>query len=108
MPALSYRHNAANRELFAHTRGQTVGVRLDSGGIRYMQWAGFIELEVARAIKNAVPVKLVVDRYSNANGWATDWIRLKPGEFVQGCVTPEGVYGVVETGVRILRPNRRD
>lgn len=103
MPALCRRQNAANVELYPHTRGATVGVKLVSGEVRYVRWIGFIDIEVAKAIKNAKPVKLEVARYSNnAGGWASDWVNLKPGQYVQGCLTVEGVYAVVATGIRVV------
>lgn len=103
MPALCRRLNARNIELYPHTRGETVAVKLTSGEVRHVRWIGFIDLEVARAIKQAIPVKLDVTRYSNKPGaWASDWVDLKPGEYVQGCLTVEGVYAVLATGVRIV------
>lgn len=103
MPALCRRFNARNIELYPHTRGEDVGVKLTSGEVRYVRWLGFLDVDVARAIKGAKAVKLDVQRYSNnAGGWAGDWVDLQPGQFVQGCLTAEGVFGVIATGVRII------
>ena len=102
MPALSRRFNARNVELYPHTRGEDVGVKLSSGEVKYVRWIGFIDIEIAKAIKSATPVKLKVSRYSNAAGWGSGWVDLKPGEYVQGCLTVEGVYAIVTTGVRVI------
>lgn len=108
MPALSRKLNAKNIVLHPHTRGETVGVKLACGEVRYVPWVGFIDVDVAKSIKHATAVKLDVARYSNnAGGWASEWTDLQASEYVQGCLTAEGVYGVLTTGVKIVTNRSR-
>ncbi len=32
-----------------------------------------------------------------------DWVDLKPGEYIRGCLTREGVYAITTTSIRVLR-----
>jgi len=68
-----------------------------SGEIRLVRWLGFITVFDARERQNDVrPVKLVVSRVDGED--------LQPGEYVQGCLGDEGVWAVLDTTVRVIRP----
>lgn len=99
MPVLCRRLNFRNIELHADSPGQSVGVYMANGKTRQVRWLGFVALEDAKQLPRAKAVRLEVDRYSDTG---VDWVRLKPGEFVQGCLTAEGVYAVTTPRVRIV------
>ncbi len=103
MTALRARFNYAFRE-YRQTRGDSIGVFLKSGETIYKRWLGFIDLEEARRISRistARPVRLAVEEYSN-DALNTQWRDLPPGQFIQGCLVDEGVYGVTQSSVRIV------
>jgi len=101
MPALRYRFNYANRTLEPGPNSAQVAVYLKDGGTRYQRWLGFIDLADAKQIHNAIAVKLIVEEYSN-DEIGRDWIKIPEGHVIQGCLTPEGVYAVTETNVRMV------
>lgn len=80
-------------------------VWLTGGAIRQVRWLGFLSLDQVRATPDARPVKIDVARYSDTG---IDWIDLRPGEFVQGCLVAEGVYAVTTSSVRIITNRARD
>jgi len=47
-------------------------------------------------------VKLLIARVGHLDGVRTHWVNLKPGEHVQGCLTREGAYAVMDLDVRIV------
>ncbi len=105
MPAICRWQNFRNVELFSTTRGVEVGVYQSSGGVRFFAWLGFIDRDDAKALQDldgAIPVKLDAWRYSNLEANGPEWIELKPGEFVQGCLTCHGAYAVTTRQVRIV------
>jgi hypothetical protein len=99
MPALCRRLNFRNIELHPDSPGQTVGVYMADGRTRQVRWLGFLPLDDAKQLPRAKAVKLDVDRYSDTG---VDWVSLRPGEYVQGCLTAEGVYAVTMPQVRIV------
>ena len=99
MPALCRRLNFRNIELHADTTGETVGVYMANGKSRQVKWLGFVQLEKAKRLDRAKAVKLDVARYSDTG---FDWIDLSPGEYVQGCLTSEGVYAVTTSRIRVV------
>ncbi len=103
MTALRARFNYAFRE-YRHTRGDSIGVFLKNGETIYKRWLGFIDVEEARRMNRmgiAVPVRLSVEQYSN-EALNFRWEDLRTGQFIQGCLVDEGVYGVTESSVRIV------
>lgn len=84
----------------ANVRGETVGVRQRSGEYRYVPWLGFLSRE--DAVRIGRPVKLKVLRIGHERQSATEWIDVPAAQHVQGCLTPEGAYAVVETAVRVI------
>ena len=69
-----------------------------SEGYRYLRWLGFIDVEQARVIPSARPVKLLADAASPSDGLTSDWLALPPGKHVQGCLIAAGVFGITENG----------
>ena len=100
MPALCRRLNFRNIELHPDTAGQTVGVYMANGKARQVKWLGFIDIEEAKQMQGAKAVRLEVQRYSETG---IDWTALRPGEFVQGCLTASGVYAVTTPRIRLVQ-----
>jgi hypothetical protein len=93
--------NKRNIRLDAHNvRRETVGVRQRNGEYRYVTWLGFISRD--EAIHSGRPVKLEISRMGYERGVSTDWIDVLAGQHIQGCLTPEGVYAVLEPVVRVI------
>lgn len=68
------------------------------------RWLGFVDLSVARKIQNARPVKIEVWAYGSDDHWLVDVTFLEKGEYIQGALTPLGVYAVTLGGLpRVVR-----
>ncbi|MEM6483883.1 MAG: hypothetical protein AAF662_02695 [Pseudomonadota bacterium] len=102
MPAIVWRLNYRNVELYPDTQGQSVGVRRRDNSVVYVRWLGFVSVDDAKSMSGSRPVKLEASRVSHESGLATNWIDLEPGEFVQGCLTDQGVYAVTTERIRVL------
>lgn len=102
MPAIVWKLNHRNVELYPDTRGQSIGVRRRDNTVGYVRWLGFVTVDEARNLSGSRPVKLQASRVSHESGLASNWIDLAPGEFVQGCLTDQGVYAVTTERVRVL------
>jgi hypothetical protein len=87
-------------ELRADTLGETVGVLTRDGSYRYVRWLGFVDRH--RAGELGRPVKLQVNRIGRAADFGATWVDVPAGKHVQGCLTAEGVYAVVEETVRLV------
>ena len=87
-------------ELGPDTLGETVGVLTRSGDYRYVRWLGFVDRQLAGRLGR--PVKLEVDRIGRSADFGATWEDVPPGKHVQGCLTREGVYAVVEDKVRLV------
>jgi hypothetical protein len=98
MPALMRRLNYRHIILGEHTERESVGVLTREGDYRYLPWIGFIEVERARSLLHARPVKLKIMAVSPTQGLG-DWSQLCAGDHVQGCLVSSGVYGVMVAGV---------
>lgn len=92
--------NHRNIELHHSTRGEAVGVLKRNGEYGFVPWLGF--LERSKAARTGRPVKLQIARVGLLDGVRTHWRDLKPGEHVQGCLTREGAYAVMDLDVRIV------
>ena len=94
--------NARNIQLCHDTKGQTVGVLRRNGEYRYLPWLGF--LDRSEASTRGKSVRLLIDRIGqgDADGWNIKWVDLEPGRHVQGCLTPQGVFAVVDRAVRVI------
>lgn len=103
MPILRVRFNYSFRELDNQPHWDKVEVYLKNGETQSHLWLGFIDLEKARKMKHAIAVKLMVTQYSN-DEIRMGWISVPNGEYVQGCLTDQGVYGVTQTTVRLVSP----
>jgi hypothetical protein len=77
-----------------------VGVLLQDGEYRYLPWLGFIERE--RAIRIGKLAMLRITRVGHQGDFATTWIEVQDGRHVLGCRTENGIYAVVESGVRVV------
>lgn len=87
-------------ELRPDTLGENVGVLTRRGDYRYVRWLGFVDRR--RAGKLGRPVKLQINRIGHAGDFGAIWTDVPPGKHVQGCLTREGVYAVVDESVRLL------
>lgn len=92
--------NHRNIELHHSTRGEAVGVLRRSGEYSYVPWLGFIDRCDARS--RGRPVKLLIARVGRLDGARTHWRDLKPGQYVQGCLTRAGAYAVTDTDVHVI------
>jgi hypothetical protein len=92
--------NHRNIELHHTTRGESVGVLKRGGEYTYVPWLGF--LDRAQAHDRGRPVRLLIARVGRSNGVHTLWSDLRPGQHVQGCMTPKGAYAVTDTDVRVI------
>lgn len=92
--------NHRNIELHHSSRGESVGVLRRNGEYRFVPWLGFIDRK--DAIGRGRPVKLVIARVGHLDGARTLWRDLRPGEYVQGCLTRAGAYAVTDTNVHVI------
>lgn len=97
---LAWRLNYRLIELTGETRGEDVGVLLRTGEYRYVRWLGFIDRDQAKAAGK--PVKLKIDRIGTTQGFSTAWEEVAVGKHVQGCMTKDGVYAVIEQSIRLV------
>lgn len=100
MLSIARRQNYRIIELSHTTRNEAVEVRLADGRYRFVPWRGFIGADRALNLPNARPVKLKVSKVRNSQ--REGWRDLPKGAFVQGCLTPDGVFAVVDHRVRVL------
>lgn len=98
MPALRRKLNHRNIVLLATPSRETIGVAMRAGDYRYLRWLGFVDVDQARVIPSARPVKLLAGAASLSDGFTSDWVSLPPGRHVQGCLIPAGVFGITESG----------
>lgn len=87
-------------ELRHGARGEVVGVLTRFGDYRYVRWLGFVGRQRARELGK--PVKLEINRIGRRGEFGVDWDEIPPDKHVQGCLTPEGVYAVLQPWVRLL------
>lgn len=89
------------------TTGEVVGVRRKDGTFDYKSWRGFIDMERAREMPGAIPVKLEIEAFAaDEEGPPLRWIEVPPGRLVQGCLTGDGVRCVLLRGFpRLVRPS---
>jgi hypothetical protein len=87
-------------ELHGSTRGETVGILRRNGDYRFCAWLGFIDRR--EALKTGKPVKLQIARVGQQGDFGTDWRDIPKGRHVQGCLTGQGVYAVVDWGVKLV------
>ena len=71
-----------------------------SGEYRYVRWLGFIQRD--DAILLGKPVKLQISRIGRSADFGTVWDDVPKGKHVQGCLTRDGAYAVVEPHLRLL------
>ena len=97
---LAWRLNYRLIELTGETRGEDVGVLTRTGEYQYVRWLGFMSRDAAKGTGR--PVKLRIHRIGRTQGFGTTWEEVPKGKHVQGCMTKDGVYAVVEDAVRLL------
>ena len=78
---------------------EEIAVLLKDGEYRYLRFLGFIGREDAIAINSSVPVKLKVDAYAEEDDVSIQWTSIPPGRHLQGCLTNQGVYCVLNGSV---------
>jgi hypothetical protein len=96
--AIHRKINARNLVLEEGQAGQTIGVRRRDGSYAYLSWGGFLDVEVAKALPGAVPVKLQAARVGTGQEWAMTWNDVGPGQHVQGCKFQDKAYAVLQEG----------
>ena len=85
--------------------GETVGVYLKSGELRYHPFLGFCGVVDAKDNAIGVPVKLDIQGFYRSFEVGEKLVELKSGEVVQGCAVAFGVYAIIENGgPRIVAP----
>jgi hypothetical protein len=82
-------------------KAEKIGVYLRDSTVRYVLWLGFIDVTAAKLIENAKPVRLEVDLWTPLE-CPTDWEPVPSDKFVQGCLTSEGVYTVIEVNLKLV------
>lgn len=94
--------NARNIQLCQDTKGQTVGVLRRNGEYRYLPWLGF--LDRSEASTGGKSVKLLIDRIGqgDSDGWNIKWVDVERGRHVLGCLTPQGVFAVIDQSVKVV------
>lgn len=81
---------------------QDIGVRLKDGEYRYLPWAGFADIELAR--RAGMPVKCAIVAYCIDHGMRNRWIECT---HLQGCLVAMNdsrgfrVFTVVRNGVPV-------
>jgi hypothetical protein len=100
MPTLRYRFNYRQDALPPRpTTHYLVGVFTRTGDTERVRWLGNIDLDHARQLPEARPVRLDVRSYTLEEGeWVTGWQDVPDGWFVQGALVSTGVYGVIAEG----------
>ncbi len=101
MAILRRRFNYAWQTFERSGVGGDIPVFLRCGKTVNVRWLGFIDVNHARCIPNARPVRLLVDMFTDLDS-PLEWRTLSPGEFVQGCLVADGVFAVVETKVKLV------
>ena len=99
---LCWRLNKRLIVLEDETHGQTIGLVRRDGSTGFVKWLGFADLEYAKSLKGARPVKLVVARIGVKDGFNTLWTDLNPEQFVQGCLVDTGVFAIVNSTIRVI------
>ena len=94
--------NHRNIELHHGTRGETVGVLMRNGQYHHVPWLGFVSAAEARQLPRARPVKLKIARIGKIKEINTQWQDVPRGKHVQGCLTQQGVYAIVNMDVRVV------
>lgn len=98
MHRLYRRANHRNIELLVpNEAGETVGLLLRDGSHKYFRWCGLMSRSEAK-LSGGRSVKLAISRIDDR--WLTE------GEYVQGCLLSEGVYGIIDTEVSVISPHR--
>ena len=87
-------------ELYANTRGETVGILRRDGSYEYRPWLGFVDRD--RAIRLGKPVKLQVARVGQQGDTRIEWKDVPKGRHVQGCLTRHGAYAVADWSIRLV------
>ncbi|WP_339678239.1 hypothetical protein [uncultured Zhongshania sp.] len=106
MIQLRYRYNAVFKSVSEASAPdhEYLPVLKKDGDFKRVPWKGFIDLEDAREISGATPVKLDIYQYSTSVGLMPKWQYVPAGMAVQGCLTKIGVYAVVDNGqLRLVR-----
>lgn len=101
MNALRYKRNHGYVCLYPGKNIESVGVYMADGRVTYKRFLGFLELEAARLIKGAIPVKLDVQQYSD-DMYFESWVTLPEGKYVQGCLIESGVYAVTRSAIKVV------
>lgn len=97
---LRYQFNSAMTTLpeFGAPKFDVVPVLKKDGDFERVKWLGFIDVEDAKVLRQAKPVKLDIRHYSVAPGTWPKWRDVGSDKAVQGCLIASGVYAVVQDG----------
>ncbi len=109
MAACYLKRNYRQIRLDEFTTGETVGVRLRNGELRYLQWLGFISRDNARVLSShqkAQPVLLDLYSYQPGDDPMAPRVVVDAGSYIQGCKVDADVYVVLEEGSPRIVPKR--
>ena len=93
--------NMRNIILRPDSKGEWAFVLLKNGEFRSVPWCGLISKQAAKKMQ-ARPVKIRALRWGYDLGHSIEWQEIPDGKFLQGCLTGEGVYAVVDSELRIV------
>lgn len=96
MPAVKYTLNKRSVTL-ENQPGDLVPVLMRSGERKFLPWLGFIDVNVAKQLPYAIPVRLDVTEYSTETPFMGKWSYLSKGKTVQDCAFRGGVYGITHS-----------
>lgn len=107
MHKLRYRQGAIFRNLDESPGGQAPVV-LRTGYTKYLPWLGIIDIEKARTLQGARPIKLAMEYYFHGPDRGCEWVHLPPHKSIKGCWVPRGVYALIEDGTFTILIRKKD
>ncbi|MGQ7276313.1 hypothetical protein [Marinobacter sp. V034] len=107
MHKLRYRQGAVFRAL-NETPGGMAPVVLRTGYTKFLPWLGIIDIEKARTLPGARPIKLAMVYYSNGPDIGSEWVKLPAHKSIKGCWVPGGVYALIEDGTFTILIRKKD
>ena len=101
MLVLGSNMNMRNIVLRHDTKGQYAFVLLKNGECRSVPWCGFVSRQAAKKMQ-ARSVKIRSLRWVYDLGLSIEWHEIPSGQYVQACLTEQGVFAVVDSELRIV------
>ena len=102
MLAIGSNINMRNIVLRHDTVGQQHAyVLLKNGECLSVPWCGFVSRQAAKKM-TARSVKIRALRWGYDLGLSIEWHEIPSGQYVQACLTEQGVFAVVDSELRIV------